>query len=414
MTTNIQPISYFLSQIENPLHWLMLFSLSLLFYFAMSWFIVGKPINGMSGNVISCAIIGASVLDLFGKSEITLESFFHFLFVDVLTTLLVFFLYKKSVDVIRRQGNILEIVKISVKYFWLFLAISIITFMVSYLNVDSASGDSRIVFQNERWYSIVRMYTAFFDPIMSILLFVYIRARRYRLALTLLFFTIAASIVSGSKSGFIITQINALLIYRDLFSITKHEQSAISKIIIFGALVAFLNLLNMNTDITKILIRLGSYGESTIMVYAMPEPTLACENNSMISNLHRGLGRILGDEGSLRFDTLFGIALSNIFYGKDSSTGPNARIGAYVYCAFPGWLIILFASLMTMYILFLWRVFRLLLRSGSFFKTIGTPFFAFSIQSIFDYNVMASSLTALILMGGFLFFRNSCYKIFKT
>lgn len=364
----------------------------------------------MLGIIISSAIISASVLELYSDLNIQNSALSHYFFTDVLASILVFILYKKSVDFIRKNVKLDELIRIVIGYYWLFLVLSILDFLINLFNVDRSGDTSRILFQNESWYSYIRLVFSLMNPILCIAPFLYMREKLYTRASILIIITIASSILSGSKSGFILSIVNSLLIYRDLFGILKFELRMIRKVLIVGGMVAILNLLSLGLDFEKIAIRLGSYGESTIMIYASPDPTLACIDNGILANTHRGVARFFGDEKALSFDTLFGISLSNIFYGEHSSTGPNARIGAYVYCAFPGWIIFIYLFMVFLYCSILWRTFNFLVSSGGFLKMIGIPLFAFNIQAILDYNVMASFLTALILLNILIFFKTLFFK----
>ena len=395
----IQPQIYFLSVLDNWGYWAIYFFGSFFFYFLVNWWVCRKPINGMLGIIVSSSLISASVFDLYANSNISNEGILHFFLTDIFITVLVFIYYKKSINYINKFNNLDKLINYSNKYYLFFLVLLFLDFLINYFNVFSADNiESRILFQNDRWYSLVRFLVALISPILSIIPFIYLREKNYRRAALLIIISIASSIMSGSKSGFIIALINSFLVYRDLFEISKNESIKYIKIIIAIGFIAIINLQFIGTDFEKFAIRIASYGESTVMVYASDDPTLACKNNSYIANLHRGLGRVLGDESSLKFETLFGIALSNIYYGDNSTTGPNARIGAYVYCAFPGLFIFFYYGIISLFILILWKVFILMLESKGIIRLIGMPFFSFNIQSVLDYNIMASVFSSLIII----------------
>ena len=141
------------------------------------------------------------------------------------------------------------------------------------------------------------------------------------------------------------------------------------------------------------------------MVYASPNPTAACSGNSILANFHRGLGRVFGDESSLRFDTLYGIALSNIYYGEGSTTGPTARIGAYVYCAYPGYSVLLFILIVFAFILAARLIGRICLHSGKLFSALGASILSSIFFALQDYNGMMSALSMLFVLAILLVWR---------
>ena len=232
------------------------------------------------------------------------------------------------------------------------------------------------------------------------------------IALTLI---IAKSIISGSKSGFIIILFTSFLVYRDLFGLTDKELRINKIIFSIILMVAFLNLQNMGIDLNKLQIRVLSFAEDSIMVYPSSTPTEACQDFSIINAVHRGVGRLIGDEDSMQFNALYGISLSNIFYGSNSATGPNSRIGSYTLCSFPGALIIIPIFFVALYLFLLWLVFKKMIFSGGLLMILGFPFFASSISLlILDYNSAMSVLSTLILLLIFFFIKDLFPKVIKN
>lgn len=358
------------------------------------------------------SIVFACVVDLFYKSEISIPSVFHFFAFDFLVTIIVFIIYKKYIINTRKICNIDQVFFYCKKYFLLLFILSVLQIIIIYYNVNE--GESRIIFHNERWYSFIKIIGWIFEPLLCIVAFIYLRFSNYRLAIIALSLIIVKSIISGSKSGFIIIIFTSFLVYRDLFGITKKELKINKLIALLILILAFLNLQNMGVDLNKLQIRVLSFAEDSIMVYPSLQPTEACQDFSIINAVHRGIGRLIGDEDSMQFNALYGISLSNIFYGVNSATGPNSRIGSYTLCSFPGILIIIPIFFGALYLFLLWIVFKKMIFSGGLFMILGFPFFASSISLlILDYNSAMSILSTLILLLTFFFIKNLIPKIMK-
>ncbi len=390
------------------MQWLAVLLFSFCVYLFVNRLISGKFINGLFVSLIfPNSIIGAVVFDLFLKSEVPFAVIFHYLFINLLLTSVVILLYKRAIVLANRKSDINTSLKIAVNYYWLLMALTIFNIIMFFLNVDSSSGAGKITFQDAQWYSFVRLFTTFIGPFSILAIFLFITGHHYWRAFGLLSLYILSSILSGSRSGFIFVIIGGLLVYRDLFGIPKNDVFLLKKIVIAISFIGLINFYYMGMDFEKIMVRLLFTAEDSIMVYASPEPTLACASNSQLSNIHRGIARLAGDTGALNFDTLYGIALSNIFYGEGSTTGPTATIGAYVYCAYPGWLIVVFAIIVSIYLALLWFIFRLLIYTSDFFKVFGVPLFLYSVvHAATDYNNMMSAITGLIILMGVVLIRN--------
>lgn len=393
--------------------WTISLLICFILYFSINWLIYGKSINGLLlPLIVPNSVISASILNLYLNSQIPTLGFLHFIIVNFTLTLLVIFMYKRSVTMIKRKCNIETNIKIAIKYYWLIIFLAILQLAIYYINVYYETETSRIAFQNEQWYSFFRLITWFLSPFSGLAIFIYIRGRHFFKAFSLLAISITASLLSGSKSGFMLAVLGSLFIYRDFFGLSKKEMLLIVKILILVFVIAVVNLVSMESDLGKIINRIIFFAEDSIMVYPSSEPTLACNSNSLLSNIHRGIARITGDERALRFDTLYGIALSNIYYGEGSTTGPNANMAAYAYCAYPGWSITIFIFIVSIYVLFLWIVFKVLLNTSDFFNVFGAPLFPSLIVAVAtDYNNTMSIFTMLILLSSFIVVRKMILNV---
>jgi len=364
----------------------------------------GKFINGLFGMEFSLLFVASVVVHLYVINAIVGSRLIHYLLVEGSVFYLLIIFYKR---ILKRKNEF----RLSLDYFFnkyssipaliICLAIVVNVFFVPW------NGDSRIGFQTNYWFSLLRPLITLFYPLLVIGFFVHLHNKNKKLAFFHLFLIILYSISAGSKASFLLALITWFLVYRDIYNpnslgmLRDHWP-----LVVIGAFGAIINLAVLNVDLIKVIGRLISYGDAAIMLYQAHDPTLACSNLSYLALMHRGLARLFGDSGATNIDTLFGFALSIEFYGSNTFTGPNARLGPYVLCAFPGWSIILFALMFILYILML----NSLLTSKKLFMkkelrlALSLPFVISSINGyMVDYNKGASDMTFVVLFYGFLF-----------
>jgi hypothetical protein len=237
-------------------------------------------------------------------------------------------------------------------------------------------------------------------PALAFVLFYNIELKNKKKYIYLFSLIVAESITSGSRSGFVFFLIGYFLIYKDIFkSRILSSRSSIIASVLFLAIISSLTLKYNNLGVVRTFERLIHYGESTIMVYPLADPPMIVKGQSEISIIHRGFGRLFGDPSSTNIDKLFGYALSAEFYGENTLTGPNARIGSYALCAFPGSQLILLYFVFFIYLKFSYYLLKTSIKSNPLFYMISLLLIIDSIQQfIFDYNTGMSNFTIILIL----------------
>jgi hypothetical protein len=345
------------------------------------------------------SIVFAVVFDLFLKNHITTQKLFFFTISEVFFYLVVVFIYKTIIKNANKLKLRLALHILNNKYFILLIIFLLFNIVINTINV-SHDGTSRIAFNVDRYYSFIRVINTLFKPIVAMLIFYNIELKNKFKIIILFILLVLESVTAGSRAGFFFYLVVYYLIYVDIFN-SKIFLNKISKYFsfFFLALFAVLTLMYNNLGIFQTLERLVHYGESTIMVYPLNDPTSVVEGHSMISKIHRGFGRLFGDISSTDIDTLFGYALSIEFYGANTLTGPNARIGSYALSVFPGGQIVLLYAIFLVYLRFFYRLLKSSLKINPSYYIISMLLIIDGIQQfIFDYNTGMSILTVVIIM----------------
>jgi hypothetical protein len=318
---------------------------------------------------------------------------------------MVLFLYRTILEKNNKEDIYFVLQKINNKYFVLVLFWMLFGIVINLMNVNF-DGSSRIAFQTARWYSFYRMLALLINPVIGLLLIhnLYLK-NKLKLSLLVLV-TIAISASAGSKSGFVFSFIMSFFFYSDLVgSRSKLSFRIYGPLILFVAFAALTNFYYLGVDADKIFERIVHYAEATIMVFPSSNPCSVCEKQSSIALLHRGFGRLFNDPSSLSDMNLFGFALSAEFYGGETMTGPNARIGAYSICAFPGLKIFVLYFVFTIVTASSFLLLRLTKNRKSFLYLSSIFIVIDTLQHfVIDYNVSMSNFTLIIFVYIFLFF----------
>lgn len=359
----------------------------------------GKFLNGMIGTEFSLLFVASVVIHLYLSHLTTSEKLIQYLLVEGTIFISLAFFYK---SIIRKR----DYIRYCLDYFFekhkfipvivIFIAITVNVLMVPW------DGESRIEYQTNYWFTLLRPLITLFYPILVIGFFVHLQNECNRLAVLYLFVIILYSISAGSKASFLIALMIWFFVYRDIYN--PNTSGILRKnipLMLVASLGAIINLAVLDVDLLKVVERLISFGDSAIMLYQAQDPTLACTNLSYLSLMHRGLARVIGDPSAVNIDTLFGFALSIEFYGANTFTGPNARVGPYALCAFPGFSIILFALMFIIYLTMLNALldFRRILIKTELRIALSLPFVISSINGFMtDYNQGASDISFIILL----------------
>jgi hypothetical protein len=268
--------------------------------------------------------------------------------------------------------------------------------------VVGIGGASRIGYMTAPWFSFVRPITFILDPL-SYLFAIYLFDRGKRiLPALILASTVIASILGGSKAGFLYGVIISLLLYEDL----KGAKLAISKtlkisLVLGMSLAAVVTLARLNESATSMAARLALTGESTIEVYYSDDPTAAASGVSTLAKIHRGVAKVLGDRSANDPDTLFGFALNRVEYGTNTFTGPNSAIASYMLCNYSGWdNWIGFTSIFGYLAIVSWFYDIFIYRHGQAMpRLIYLPFLVTSLYNFpQDYNHGMSDLTLICIL----------------
>ncbi|MES2372513.1 MAG: hypothetical protein V4557_08035 [Bacteroidota bacterium] len=398
----MNPVEYIIQILDNP-QLFILFPFVLFFLLLINKIIFKRAINGLLMLVFTSAIVFSIIFDFYLNKQIDGYKLIFFGISEGLIYFFVIFLYKRIITSLDKKKifKILEI--LNDRLFSLIIFILLIQIVVNLINVDWG-GSSRIAFQQNRWYSIVRMFAQLTNPVVAMLIFFNARGKEIKKTFWLLFLVICLFITSGSKSGFVFYLIEYYLIYRDIVfddrKISKNKSASIISIVVIAA---FFNFYLLGVDYAKIFERLVHYAEATIMVYPASDPCVACKGQSLISLIHRGVGRIINDPSSVDINTLFGFSLSAEFYGENTFTGPNARIGSYALCAFPGGRIVILYCVLMIFLGFNFLLLKISKLEANFIYISAILLVFHAIQHfIFDYNAAMADLSLIILVLFFL------------
>lgn len=263
-------------------------------------------------------------------------------------------------------------------------------------------GTSRIMYQTNYWYSLLKPFIALFTPLSFLAVFVILQVERRRVpAYTLLLANVLGGVASGSKGAFVIQAVSGLLIVRDIglgrtFQLQKMDVAVAALGLTSGVVVSLQRLQLVVGDLWD---RVMLFGEPTLLVYFAPDPTVACRNLSLIARMHRGWARMLGDPGALNIDTLFGYAWTMQYTGVNTFTGPNARYSAYMICNFPGWDIAFGVLMSALYLFLIGFAIRIATRQSRMVPIV-YAFVVFSLMNAAqDFNVIMQDINFLLFIS---------------
>ncbi len=394
----MNPTEYIIDVLTNY-RLLLIFSVVYPFLLVINKILFNNFFNGLVVLVFASAIVFSVFIDLWYINVINGYKVIYFIFSDVLIYIIVLLLYRFILNNINKKNNLLILNKINERFF--FVAVLWLTFGII-INLQNVSweGGSRIAFQTARWYSFYRMVSILVNPTVGLLLiFNLFNLDKIKFSILLLL-TILISASGGSKSGFVFSLVMSYLLYKDLILVKfKLKYRIFLPLILFVFLAAILNFYLIGVDSDKVFERLVHYAESTIMVFPSENPCAACEKQSTIALLHRGFGRLFNDASSLNDNNLFGFALSSEFYGGESMTGPNARIGSYSICAFPGPKIIVLYLVFSFLIGLNFMLIKITKHKKSFLYISSLLIVIDTLQHfVLDYNVAMSNLTLVLFI----------------
>jgi hypothetical protein len=399
----MNPTEY-IYDVLNNFRLLLIFTVVYPLLLCINWIIFKKFFNGLIVLVFASAIVFSVFIDLCYNNVIDSYRLLYFIFSDVLIYFSILFIYKRILSTINKQ-NILSIVqKFNDNHFLIAVSWLVFGILINIQNV-SWDGGSRIAFQTARWYSFFRMISILINPIVGLLLIYNLYNKNKFKLIVLLLLTIFLSASGGSKSGFVFSIAMSFLLYNDLINVSYNLKPKVYiPLLVFIFFAAILNFIFIGVDSDKIFERLVHYAEATIMVFPSKNPCLVCEKQSFIALLHRGFGRLFNDPSSLEDNNLFGFALSSEFYGGETMTGPNARIGAYSICAFPRFKILILYSIFLIFGAINYLLIKITERKKSFIYLSSLLIVIDTLQHfVLDYNVAMSNLTLIIFIYIFLF-----------
>lgn len=398
----MNPTEYIIEVLTNY-RLLLIFSIIYPLLLGLNWIIFKKYFNGLIVLNFASAIVFSVFIDLCYNNVIDTYRLLYFIFSDFLIYILILLIYKRILSTINKQQILLIVKNFNDKYFLIAVMWLLFGILINLQNV-SWDGGSRIAFQTARWYSFFRMISILINPIVGLLLIYNLYNNNKTKLLVLLLLTIFISASGGSKSGFVFAIIMSFLLYNDLINVThKLKPKIYIPLVLFIVLAAILNFIFIGVDSDKIFERLVHYAEATIMVFPSKNPCLVCEKQSFIALLHRGFGRLFNDPSSLEDNNLFGFALSSEFYGGETMTGPNARIGAYSICAFPGIKITILYLIFIIFGAINYVLIKITERKKSFIYISSLLVVIDTLQHfVLDYNVAMSNLTLIIFIYIFL------------
>ena len=401
----MSPIDYFLEVLEN----FFLVKIFFIVYAALLVFnklLFKKYLNGLLLLTFNSGIVFSVILDLYLSNRITLEKLSFFIFSDFLIYLIVLVIYFLFIRYNDKEKIYSALFFLNKKYFTLF-AIWLVISLIINLNNVSWDGSSRIEFQTAQWYSFVRIIAQIMTPITGLIIIFNLYEKNYIKFSILFLLVIATSISTGSKSSFVLFFIEYFLIFRDIsvvkFTVRKKTYVTISFILFSFTL---LNFVLLAVDLNGLFERIVHYAESTIMIFPSTNPCKVCQDQSLLSLMHRGFARLFGDKSAINIDSLFGFALSAEYYGANTFTGPNARIGSYTLCAFPGFKIFIMYFVFIVFISFNYLLITVTSIKYKFLFITSILLFFHGIQQfILDYNTAMSDFTIILFILLFLFIK---------
>lgn len=265
--------------------------------------------------------------------------------------------------------------------------------------ITPQDGTSRILYQTNYWYSVIKPFSALIIPLSYFAAFVVLMVHRRRVpAYSLLIISVLGSIAAGSKGAFVTQALVAFLMVRDFGMTTRYRVGRADVALGVAGLAAgvALSLQRLRLNVADLWDRVMLYGEPTLLTYFAPDPTAACNSLSLFAKMHRGWARAFGDPGALNIDTLFGYAWTIQYVGVNTFTGPNARYSAYMACNFPDELTPFGLAMTGLYFLLLTTAIRWSTRKELFFPVI-LSFSVFSLSTIGqDFNVLMQDINYLI------------------
>lgn len=402
----MSPIDYFLEVLEN----FFLVKIFLIVYTVLlicNKLLFKKYFNGLLLLTFNSGIVFAVILDLYFSNRITSEKLLFFIFSDFLIYVIVLLIYFFFLRHNNKEKLYSVLSYLNKKYFNLFAIWLVISLIINFINV-SWDGSSRIEFQTAQWYSFVRIITQIMTPVTGLVVIFNLYERNYLKFSILFFLIIGMSIATGSKSSFVLFFIEYFLIFRDIsvvkFNIRRNTYFILSFVLL---LFALLNFILLGVELNGLFERVVHYAESTIMIFPSSNPCKVCQDQSLLSLIHRGFARLFGDKSAINIDSLFGFALSAEYYGANTFTGPNARIGSYTICAFPGLKILIMYFVFIVFILFNFFLIKITSIKYKFLFITSVLLFFHGIQQfILDYNTAMSDFTIIIFILFFMILKN--------
>ena len=393
---HITVAEYVISTFTSPETFIGIFILVSGAFALMNKIAMKKYVCGLVNLQFSTIIVISVTINLYLDGFLVVERLLHLLLVEGLLSIGVLWFYRGIIRIEDLQNNLIKFYN---NHTWLWLFPVILLILMNFLNV--VDGRSRIEFQTNYWFSFVRPFSSLCYPILILGIYVNIFLKRYSYSTAFLLVALLSSISSGSKGAFIISIISWYFVYRDIFKfpLMKLNTQTISFLLLCLGGAGF-NLVSANVGLMGVIERIVSYGDATILLYQAADPALACADQSSLSLIHRGLARLLGDPTALDNGTLFGFSVSEIFYGGHNYTGPNARIGAYTLCAFPGFSVVYMFIIYIGYFALLTTLIYWTFDGLSRYKLVGifTPFIIASLMaSLVDYNRVMSDVTFIFI-----------------
>jgi hypothetical protein len=389
--------SYIENLLLNPYAFMAIFFTTGVSFAYVNKIIFRNYLCGLAALQFPTIIVTSIVIDLYYRDLISYQRLLHFIVVEGLLYLSVLVFYRHIIKMPNIKPDLTRFYRNNP---WLVVVPAITICLVNLYNVGGPG--SRIAFQTSYWYSFIRPISTLFMPLLMMGIFINIYNERYLAAFFLTAMALTISISAGSKGAFIISMICWYLIYRDIFrhSLIKANLTTISFVLACTA-GAYVNLVVVGVDLTAVFHRIVSYGDATFLIYQAENPTLACADQSVLSLTHRGFARLIGDPSAIDPSTLFGFAVSQIFYGGHDFTGPNARIGAYTLCAFPGIGVSYMFFIFSVYLVLVKSMFSLKIKGIASYKlsAVFLPFIISSLTaSLMDYNRVMSDITFIFMM----------------
>jgi hypothetical protein len=389
--------SYIELLILNPNTFLVILCAVGVIFCLVNKYIFDTYLCGLAALQFPTIIVTTVVIDLFIRDLVSFQRLLHFITVEGLLYIAVLLFYR---HIIKMPNLATDFIRFYEKYSYIVIAPA---FLICLINLYNVGGDgSRIAFQTSYWYSLIRPISTLFVPLLMLGIYINFYRKRYLAGLCFSGLALFLSISAGSKGAFIISIVCWYLIFRDIFrySLLKLSFKSISFCLICLA-GAYYNLISVGVDLLGIFTRIVSYADASFLIYQADNPTLACADQSTMALSHRGLARLIGDPAAIDPSTLFGFSVSQVFYGGHEFTGPNARIGAYTLCAFPG--------IGATYMFFLFFLYSITLKSMVYLKIRGIsryklssiflPFVISSLTaSLMDYNRVMSDITFVLIM----------------